>query len=128
VDRVWWACPASSSRQDGRLTKYYLQSAVHLGYGKSRSMSKYFFQSVASHSECMFCAMQVMLHELLAKTWGRAGFEAFVRRLQGQYARQAAVAAAAAEQQLIGLAEWQPVRAGMFMWFKLTGGVCCQQL
>lgn len=62
-----------------------------------------------------------MLHELLAKTWGRAGFEAFVKRLQAQYARQAAVAAAAAEQQLAGLAEWQPARAGMFMWLRLTG-------
>lgn len=63
-----------------------------------------------------------MLHELLAKTWGRPGFEAFVRRLQAQYARQAAVAQAAAQQQLAGLAEWQPAQAGMFMWFRLTGG------
>jgi DNA-binding transcriptional MocR family regulator len=62
-----------------------------------------------------------MLHELLAKTWGRSGFEAFIRRLQGQYARQAAVAAAAADAQLAGLAEWRPACAGMFMWFKLTG-------
>lgn len=63
-----------------------------------------------------------MLHELLAKTWGRSGFESFIKRLQAQYARQAAVAAAAAEEQLAGLAEWQPARAGMFMWFRLTGG------
>lgn len=73
-------------------------------------------------------ALQVMLHELLDKTWGRAGFEAFVKRLQAQYARQAAVAEAAAQQQLAGLAEWQPAQAGMFMWFKLTGGRGFRQL
>jgi DNA-binding transcriptional MocR family regulator len=65
--------------------------------------------------------LQVMLHELLAKTWGRSGFECFIKRLQAQYAGQAAVAQEAAEQQLAGLAEWQPARAGMFMWFRLTG-------
>jgi hypothetical protein len=78
----------------------------------------------------VFVHTQVMLHELLAKTWGRSGFESFIKRLQVQYARQAAVAAAAAEQQLAGLAEWRPACAGMFMWFKLTGargvcGLCC---
>lgn len=69
----------------------------------------------------MLWRVQVMLHELLAKTWGRSGFESFIKRLQAQYARQAAVAEEAAEQQLAGLAEWQPARAGMFMWFRLTG-------
>jgi hypothetical protein len=67
--------------------------------------------------------MQVMLHELLTKAWGPSGFEAFVRRLQQQYARQAGVAAAAAAAQLTGLAEWHCPQAGMFMWFKLTGEV-----
>jgi DNA-binding transcriptional MocR family regulator len=73
----------------------------------------------------MMCHVQVMLHELLAKTWGRSGFESFIKRLQAQYARQAAVAEEAAEQQLAGLAEWQPARAGMFMWFRLTGEPLC---
>jgi DNA-binding transcriptional MocR family regulator len=64
--------------------------------------------------------LQVMIHQLLTK-WGRQGFEAFVAQLQQRYARQAAVAEAAAAQHLAGLAEWQPAVAGMFLWLKMTG-------
>lgn len=63
---------------------------------------------------------QVLLHQLLV-SWGPDGFEAFVRRLQRKYAQQALAAAAAAEQHLADLTEWQPVTAGMFMWMKLKG-------
>jgi DNA-binding transcriptional MocR family regulator len=65
---------------------------------------------------------QVMIHQLLTK-WGRQGFEGFVTQLQQRYARNAAVAEAAAAQHLTGLAEWQPAAAGMFMWLKMTGGL-----
>ena len=64
---------------------------------------------------------QVMIGELIGK-WGRQGFEEFVVNLQRKYAGQEAVAAAAAEEHLEGLVEWQPTTAGMFLWFKLTGG------
>lgn len=66
---------------------------------------------------------QVLLHQLLV-SWGPQGFEAFVKRLQRKYAQQALAAAAAAEQHLAAVAEWQPVTAGMFLWVKLTGGRC----
>jgi len=62
----------------------------------------------------------VLLHQLLV-SWGPEGFEAFVKRLQRKYAQQALAAAAAAEQHLGGLATWQPVTAGMFLWLRLTG-------
>lgn len=65
-----------------------------------------------------------MVYELLSK-WGREGFEGYVKKLQRRYATNAAVAAAAAAQQLQGAAEWQPARAGMFMWLKMTGTVVC---
>lgn len=45
-----------------------------------------------------------------------------MKRLQRKYAQQALAAAAAANQHLDGLAEWQPVTAGMFMWLRLAGG------
>eukprot|EP00879_Flechtneria_rotunda_P000651 GHRR01000765.1.p1 GENE.GHRR01000765.1~~GHRR01000765.1.p1 ORF type:complete len:584 (+),score=193.54 GHRR01000765.1:499-2250(+) len=63
---------------------------------------------------------QVMITELL-KRWGRSGFELYVKRLQARYARNAAVAAAAAAQHLTGLVEWQLAKAGMFLWMKMTG-------
>jgi len=77
-----------------------------------------------------FCTMtlvhftlQVFMHQLLQR-WGRSGSQAFVTRLQQKYARQAQIAVAAAAEHLTGLAEWQPVQAGMFMWCKLTGEGC----
>jgi DNA-binding transcriptional MocR family regulator len=62
-----------------------------------------------------------MIHQLLV-SWGPQGFEAFVKRLQRKYAQQALAAAAAAQQHLQDVAEWQPVKAGMFLWVKLKGG------
>jgi DNA-binding transcriptional MocR family regulator len=62
----------------------------------------------------------VLLHQLLV-SWGPQGFDAFLKRLQRQYGQQALAAAAAAEQHLAGVAEWQPVTAGMFLWVKLKG-------
>lgn len=67
--------------------------------------------------------LQVLLHQLLV-AWGPTGFEAFVKRLQRKYAQQAVAAAAAAEQHLSDLAEWQPVTAGMFQWVRLKGEPC----
>lgn len=64
--------------------------------------------------------LQVLLHQLLV-FWGPTGFEAFLKRLQRKYAQQAVAAAAAAEQHLSDLAEWQPVTAGMFQWMRLKG-------
>jgi DNA-binding transcriptional MocR family regulator len=62
----------------------------------------------------------VLLHQLLV-SWGPQGFDAFLKRLQRKYGQQALAAAAAAEQHLAGVAEWQPVTAGMFLWVKLKG-------
>lgn len=70
---------------------------------------------------------QVLVHQLLQQ-WGGAGFEAFVSRLQRRYAAQAQVADAAAREHLSGLAEWTPVRAGMFMWLRLVGVCACVQV
>jgi DNA-binding transcriptional MocR family regulator len=61
-----------------------------------------------------------MIHQLLV-SWGPGGFEVFVKRLQRKYAQQALAAAAAAQQHLQDVAEWQPVKAGMFLWAKLKG-------
>lgn len=71
-------------------------------------------------SVCVGFCLQVILHQLL-ESWGPQGFEAFVMRLQRKYAQQALAAAAAAEQHLSGLAEWEPVTAGMFLWARLKG-------
>jgi len=57
-----------------------------------------------------------MLHH-----WGQAGFDRFVTHVQRRYARQAQLAQAAAAEYLAGLVEWQPIKAGMFMWCTLTG-------
>jgi DNA-binding transcriptional MocR family regulator len=65
---------------------------------------------------------QVMIHQLLMQ-WGRQGLNSYVRQLQQQYARTAAVAEAAAAQHLADIAEWQPIKAGMFMWVKIKGEV-----
>jgi DNA-binding transcriptional MocR family regulator len=61
-----------------------------------------------------------MVHQLLQQ-WGRQGLEAYVQQLQQRYARTAAVAEAAAAKHLGDIAEWQPIRAGMFMWVKIKG-------
>lgn len=63
-----------------------------------------------------------MIHQLLVQ-WGRQGLDAYVRQLQQRYARAAAAAEAAAAQHLADVAEWQPIRAGMFMWVKIKGEV-----
>uniref|UniRef100_A0A383VSP6 Aminotransferase class I/classII large domain-containing protein n=1 Tax=Tetradesmus obliquus TaxID=3088 RepID=A0A383VSP6_TETOB len=63
---------------------------------------------------------QVMIHQLLLQ-WGRPGLEAYVVQLQQRYARSAAAAEAAAAAHLADIAEWQPIRAGMFMWVKIKG-------
>jgi DNA-binding transcriptional MocR family regulator len=61
-----------------------------------------------------------MIHQLLSQ-WGRQGLDAYVKQLQQRYARTAAVAEAAAAQHLADIAEWQPIKAGMFMWVKVKG-------
>eukprot|EP00775_Hariotina_reticulata_P005059 gene5059-5300_t len=63
---------------------------------------------------------QVVVHQMLHH-WGQSGFEAFVTRVQQKYARRAQLAEAAAAEHLAGLAQWQSIQAGMFMWCKLTG-------
>ncbi|WIA37181.1 hypothetical protein OEZ86_014136 [Tetradesmus obliquus] len=63
---------------------------------------------------------QVMIHQLLLQ-WGRPGLEAYVVQLQQRYARSAAAAETAAAAHLADIAEWQPIRAGMFMWVKIKG-------
>lgn len=62
----------------------------------------------------------MLIHQLLEK-WGRDGLKKFVGSLQQKYARSAAVAAAAAEEHLTGLAEWRPAKAGMFLWMNMIG-------
>jgi hypothetical protein len=57
----------------------------------------------------------------LLEQWGDAGLDAFVSSLQRKYARQAALADAAARRHLAGLATWAAPAGGMFMWFKLVG-------
>jgi DNA-binding transcriptional MocR family regulator len=61
----------------------------------------------------------VYMARLLAD-WGDSGLETFVSALQRKYARQAALAHAAAERHLSGLATWRRPDGGMFMWLKLT--------
>lgn len=62
----------------------------------------------------------VYMHRLLAQ-WGDSGLDAFVRALQRRYARQAALAHAAASRHLSGLATWRAPSGGMFMWLRLEG-------
>jgi len=61
----------------------------------------------------------VYMTRLLAH-WGDAGLEGFVTALQRKYARQAALAHAAAGRHLGGLAVWKRPTGGMFMWLRLT--------
>ncbi|GBF96915.1 hypothetical protein Rsub_09920, partial [Raphidocelis subcapitata] len=51
--------------------------------------------------------------------WGDSGLEGFVSSLQRKYARQAALADAAATRHLSGLASWRTPDGGMFMWLRL---------
>jgi DNA-binding transcriptional MocR family regulator len=68
-----------------------------------------------------------MIHQLLAQ-WGRQGLDSYVRQLQQRYSRTAAVAEAAAAKHLADVAEWQPIKAGMFMWVKIKGELSVQGL
>jgi DNA-binding transcriptional MocR family regulator len=61
---------------------------------------------------------QVLVLEML-RAWGEEGLHAHLCRLQREYAEKAAAVHAAAVEELRGLAEWHPPRAGMFM----VGGV-----
>ena len=63
---------------------------------------------------------QVLIHALLQQ-WGREGFATHVLHLQALYGRLAREADAAAHLHLADLCDWQPSKAGMFMWFKMKG-------
>ncbi len=58
----------------------------------------------------------------ILQAWGEQGYDAFLKKLQRQYGEMAALAHSESEKQLAGLAVWQPVQAGMFMWYCLEGG------
>lgn len=57
---------------------------------------------------------------MLAKL-GQDGFEQHIKVIQEQYARRAEIIMRAAKKHLTGLADWNPVLAGMFLWIKLRG-------
>ncbi|PNH11450.1 Kynurenine/alpha-aminoadipate aminotransferase, mitochondrial [Tetrabaena socialis] len=67
------------------------------------------------------CSVTQVLVSRMLQQWGMDGFTAFLQRLQALYAARAAAAHAAAVEHLGGLAEFEPVRAGMFMWVTLKG-------
>ncbi|GLC60016.1 hypothetical protein PLESTB_001564000 [Pleodorina starrii] len=69
------------------------------------------------------CSVTQVLVTRLLQQWGPEGFKAHVQKLQALYASRASAAHQAACAHLQGLAEWQPPRAGMFMWLQLTGGL-----
>lgn len=52
---------------------------------------------------------------------GSEGFEAHLKGVQAKYARKAEVITKLAEKHLKDLAEWEPLKAGMFMWLRLKG-------
>lgn len=52
---------------------------------------------------------------------GLDGFEDHIKHIQEQYSRRADIIMKAAEKHLTGLATWDPVQAGMFLWIKLKG-------
>ncbi|MEW5310972.1 MAG: hypothetical protein WDW38_002722 [Sanguina aurantia] len=66
--------------------------------------------------------MTQVIVTVLLQQWGISGFEDFLLKLQALYTHKSAVAAAAADQHLTGLATWEPCSAGMFMWLRLTSG------
>lgn len=79
---------------------------------------------------------QVLTSALLLRGWGDdgqsdggesggrttsfAGFERHVKTMQREYRRRAAVASAAADRHLRGLATWRRPSAGMFLWAALS--------
>ena len=64
--------------------------------------------------------MQVVLGALV-RHMGHDGFEQHIKHIQELYCRRADIIMKAAEKHLTGLAEWDPVQAGMFLWIKLLG-------
>ena len=48
-------------------------------------------------------------------SWGEEGLHSHLAHVQAQYALKAAALHGAAQRELAGLAEWQELRAGMFM-------------
>jgi kynurenine/2-aminoadipate aminotransferase len=68
------------------------------------------------------CSLSQNVVAATLDSWGDAGLDAHLRRLQAEYARRCAVLCRAAAQELGGgLAEWQVPRAGMFLWVKING-------
>jgi len=67
------------------------------------------------------CSLSQAVVAATLTTWGDAGLDAHLRRIQVEYARRCSVLAAAAERELRGLAEWKVPHAGMFLWIRLLG-------
>jgi DNA-binding transcriptional MocR family regulator len=67
------------------------------------------------------CGLSQGVAAAMLGAWGDAGLEAHLRRVQAEYARRAATAAAAAARELGGVADWAVPRAGMFLWVRLVG-------
>lgn len=61
------------------------------------------------------CSLTQAIAARLLGDWGDRGLHAHLLRVQGLYARRAAVLHAAASQHLAGLAEWEAPTCGMFM-------------
>jgi kynurenine/2-aminoadipate aminotransferase len=67
------------------------------------------------------CGISQALTSATLTAWGEDGLHAHLQRAQSEYAGRAAVALAAADTELKGIAEWGVPRAGMFLWVKLLG-------
>eukprot|EP01025_Chloroclados_australasicus_P053085 TRINITY_DN6211_c0_g1_i1.p1 TRINITY_DN6211_c0_g1~~TRINITY_DN6211_c0_g1_i1.p1 ORF type:complete len:441 (-),score=34.05 TRINITY_DN6211_c0_g1_i1:295-1617(-) len=65
----------------------------------------------------------IMIGSIL-KTWGREGFESYIKSLQQVYTRKCFVAVSACEKYLQELVEFQRPTAGMFLWLKMLHVPC----
>ena len=57
----------------------------------------------------------------LLERLGPGGFETHLKTVQAKYANRAGVIMKAADKHLKGLAEWDTIVSGMFLWLRLTG-------
>lgn len=78
------------------------------------------YNALAYASSQNGCSLSIMLLGRMLQSWGRAGLEAHLHKLQSMLRDRCDALVAAAEQHIgRDLATWQRPRAGMFLWVRL---------
>lgn len=121
-----WEPTFLSMDVDGRVIRAdslskVLSSGLRVGFITG---PKFLIEKIVLHTQistlhaCTFS--QFMISELLYQ-WGEEGFLAHVDRTIDFYKNQRDFILAAADKWLLGLAEWNVPKAGMFLWIKAKG-------